>query len=260
MSESKRLTARLVAADDQGRRIELPLREGPNRIGRAPHCEIQFDDPECSREHALVTVADGRISVRDLGSENATFLNHHPLGTADEAAAAGDELIVGVIALTFEWFAPPVDDSATMVNAMQARRRPRGADDEPDRPRPAELDETRLLRPEEVALEPGRRQRLARFPFIEVFGESAGARRFLMRQAAFTIGRAPDNHLALVDKLVSGHHAVIRHTAEGYVIEDLGSRNGLFVNNQKVQRHRLTPNLDTILVGDTRLRFSLPRE
>ena len=45
-----------------------------------------------------------------------------------------------------------------------------------------------------------------------------------------TIGAAPKNHLVLHDSTVSRHHCVITVTGRGFLLRDLGSRNGTLVN------------------------------
>jgi pSer/pThr/pTyr-binding forkhead associated (FHA) protein len=78
----------------------------------------------------------------------------------------------------------------------------------------------------------------------------------------FTIGRDAQNDLALPDDpLVSHQHACIRHVGDMYVIEDLHSTNGTFLERElKVTRitspQPLRPN-DVIRVGSIRLVFDL---
>lgn len=50
------------------------------------------------------------------------------------------------------------------------------------------------------------------------------------------IGRRADCVITLDDDAVSGHHAVVRRTASGYEIEDLGSVNGTYVDQRRVAR------------------------
>jgi hypothetical protein len=69
-----------------------------------------------------------------------------------------------------------------------------------------------------------------------------------------TLGRLPDNDLVLEDPKVSRRHAVVERRPEGFVIRDLGSTNGTFVNGRRVAERLLAPG-DVILLGDTRLRF-----
>jgi pSer/pThr/pTyr-binding forkhead associated (FHA) protein len=78
----------------------------------------------------------------------------------------------------------------------------------------------------------------------------------------FTIGRDARNDLALPDdSMVSYQHACIRHVGDTYVIEDLQSTNGTFLERElKVTRitspQQLLPN-DVIRIGATLLVFDL---
>ena len=49
-----------------------------------------------------------------------------------------------------------------------------------------------------------------------------------------TIGRWPDNNVVIDDRWVSRHHARIVRRGLHYVVEDLGSKNGTFVNGQRL--------------------------
>ena len=68
------------------------------------------------------------------------------------------------------------------------------------------------------------------------------------------IGRDPRNELVLSDEQVSRQHAQIRCEPEGFVIYDLNSKNGTYVNGQRVSRCPLHDG-DEIRVGDTLLIF-----
>lgn len=48
-----------------------------------------------------------------------------------------------------------------------------------------------------------------------------------------TIGAAPDNSITLNDRFISGHHARLRWDGTHWWLEDLGSRNGTFVDGKK---------------------------
>lgn len=73
----------------------------------------------------------------------------------------------------------------------------------------------------------------------------------------YTIGRSPDNQLAVHDAKVSSHHAEIRFQGQGYEIIDLGSSNGTFVNEQRVAPYapRLLSNGDQIRLGNSGFLF-----
>ena len=71
------------------------------------------------------------------------------------------------------------------------------------------------------------------------------------------IGRSATNKIRIQDDpLVSRRHAVIEKTGEDYIIKDLGSTNGTYLNNNPVpaQGKALKPG-DEIRVGKTKLRL-----
>src|SRR5687768_4275971 len=72
--------------------------------------------------------------------------------------------------------------------------------------------------------------------------------------AMVTIGRLPDNTVVIDHSAVSGHHACIFRDGEHFVVEDLQSTNGTFVNEQRVTRHTLQQG-DVVVVGRHRLLF-----
>lgn len=78
--------------------------------------------------------------------------------------------------------------------------------------------------------------------------------------SAYTIGRAPDNTIAISDGSVSSRHARIQRTADGFVLEDLQSRNGTFVNGEQVTAQRLLADGDLIRLGKIIMTFNLAKE
>ena len=75
-----------------------------------------------------------------------------------------------------------------------------------------------------------------------------------LTQAAATIGRLPDNTVQIDNLAVSGHHAKIYWNDGRYVIEDLGSLNGTYVNNKRVGQATLLHG-DQVLIGKHVLEF-----
>jgi pSer/pThr/pTyr-binding forkhead associated (FHA) protein len=67
-----------------------------------------------------------------------------------------------------------------------------------------------------------------------------------------TIGRAPDNGLVVRDGRASRHHARIDGRRGTLILSDLGSSNGLFVNERRVESVALGVG-DRIRIGTTAL-------
>ena len=78
----------------------------------------------------------------------------------------------------------------------------------------------------------------------------------LSMETAVSIGRAPTNDIPVVDNAVSGEHCRIRPEGGAFVLHDLQSTNGTFVNEKRVERHRLSEG-DVIRVGETHLQFKM---
>lgn len=73
------------------------------------------------------------------------------------------------------------------------------------------------------------------------------------------IGRWNDSSIVLADALVSRNHAKIRWENGVFILYDMGSRNGTYVNGNRVNRAILNNN-DEIRVGQTTLHFSFPKQ
>ena len=67
------------------------------------------------------------------------------------------------------------------------------------------------------------------------------------------IGRADDNQVVLHDNQISRRHAVISFTGAGYVITDLGSANGTWVNGQRIAQPTALRPGDNIRIGTNQL-------
>lgn len=65
----------------------------------------------------------------------------------------------------------------------------------------------------------------------------------------FVIGRSRDCNLALDDALVSRRHVTLHVTEESVILEDLGSRNGVLLNGEKVAAKRPLRHLDRLSIG-----------
>jgi hypothetical protein len=72
-----------------------------------------------------------------------------------------------------------------------------------------------------------------------------------------TIGRSPHSDLFLDDVTVSRHHARVIRDESGYLIEDLNSLNGTYVNRKRIERHRLSDG-DELQIGKFKLAFLEP--
>ncbi len=76
----------------------------------------------------------------------------------------------------------------------------------------------------------------------------------LQKETSITIGRRNDNDIVIENLAVSGNHAKIDSAGEGFVLTDLQSKNGCFVNERLVTSHWLKHG-DKINIGKHTLVF-----
>jgi hypothetical protein len=76
------------------------------------------------------------------------------------------------------------------------------------------------------------------------------------------IGRKQTREVAFAvnDGSISSKHAKLHRTADGFYIEDLGSKNGTFVNGEKVTEKRLLADGDLIRLGKVIMTFNVAQE
>jgi two-component system, cell cycle response regulator len=74
--------------------------------------------------------------------------------------------------------------------------------------------------------------------------------------ARFLVGRGSDCELTLPDIEASRRHALLQPQADGSVVlEDLGSTNGTFLNDRRVERDAQLKVHDSLRIGQTILRY-----
>jgi len=91
------------------------------------------------------------------------------------------------------------------------------------------------------------------FALLGVGGPALGLDRALGEEP-FTIGRDPSNSLSPEDPLLSRRHLVLESRDGAWILRDLGSSNGTFVNGDRVAERRLAHE-DEVRAGSCRLLF-----
>jgi diguanylate cyclase (GGDEF)-like protein len=86
-----------------------------------------------------------------------------------------------------------------------------------------------------------------------IYGPELG-KRAALSHGTFEIGRSSRSDLAIDQESISRHHARITFDGQRHVIEDLGSTNGTFVNDQNLKRCLLKDG-DQVKVGRSILKY-----
>ena len=202
-----------------GQTLELTLSEGAMiSIGRLETNDICIKEQHVSRQHATIEYRDGLFVISDQGSANGVFVNDERL-TGPYPLVAGDVIRLYVPVLRF---------SALVTEAP-----------------PASAGEGVPVKTTED--ETGVR-------LVVVGGPHQGSS-IALRAGSMTIGRASskaDWEICLQDPSISRPHARIDVIDGNWVLYDLGSANGTFVNGTPAtEKGRVIHDGDMIALGAT---------
>ena len=197
----------LVVSDERGER-RVPLTGESFTIGRSARCDLVLQDPNVSMRHASIERRGTTLTVVDDGSTNGTFLDGDRITTAP--LTPGRVLTIGETRLVLVGPGRPQAEPSR-TNAFQDSNKSTGGI-------PIEL-----------------RTRTADMPPIVPVAITS----LQLEKDVITIGRDAANDVPLPNPQVSRHHARLRRTGDGHVIEDLGSTNGTFVNGERITSKQL---------------------
>ena len=79
---------------DSGQRFNL--KEGENTIGRSMECTVVINNESLSRRHAAINISAEKMTIKDLGSSNHTFVDGNKIDSEQEISA-GSKLKFGNI-------------------------------------------------------------------------------------------------------------------------------------------------------------------
>src|SRR3990172_12134138 len=77
-----------------------------------------------------------------------------------------------------------------------------------------------------------------------------------IKKKEFTIGRSKECTLRAGSEAISRRHCILARTDAGFTVRDLGSRNGTYVNGQKIEQETELHDGDELSVGPLRFRVS----
>lgn len=76
------------------------------------------------------------------------------------------------------------------------------------------------------------------FPAL-ILVQGSDQKNIVLNRSPFTVGRKVDKDLVIADPRVSRDHAQILQEGSGFILEDLGSKHGTFINGERIQRQKL---------------------
>jgi pSer/pThr/pTyr-binding forkhead associated (FHA) protein len=223
-----------VAGPTEERAIELADDTNEVRIGRRPDLELPLPYPALSGLHARLVRIDDRWQIEDLGSTNGTRVDGERLVPRQpRPIAPGAQIKVGQITLVFDGTVGAI--AGAERTATIARR----------------LVSDLFSASSDMAT-----------PSLSVVG-GVPARPPLRLDATdrrYVAGRGETCDLQLASEEISREHVEIFRLWDGVVVNDLGSKNGVRVNEVLILERRRLRDGDLIQIGPATLRLSDPAD
>jgi pSer/pThr/pTyr-binding forkhead associated (FHA) protein len=204
---------------------------GQMMIGRDTGCDLILDNAMISSHHARIQSHNGAAELEDLGSTNGTFVNGEKITLSN--LNSGDEIKIDPYLFSVK------GPAATSNKTASRSSFPTSSDNQGSADGP---HQNRDQMPEAL---------------LEVVKGMNQGQSFEVWSHQATIGRTDDNDIVLPLETVSSRHAKCVFADGAWTIQDQGSINGVFVNNQKVTSQKLEFD-DQITIGDVVLQFTLP--
>jgi pSer/pThr/pTyr-binding forkhead associated (FHA) protein len=185
----------------KGEHAAVEIADGVLVIGSSPASQVVLDLPGVAPRHCEVTAQGERVSVAPLAMSAPTLLNGKAITAATEIKG-GDLLMIAGVACR----AVASERKAAAPAAPTVRADESGA--------------TRV------------RMALPKFVLRGVSGATFG--KVFPVHASMVVGRASDCDICIASEEISRRHARLQLVPEGLMVEDMGSANGTYVNDQRV--------------------------
>ena len=259
-------------------------------LGRHPENDIVLDDRTLSRFHARIERRQDRFVVVDLGAQNGVNLNGARIDRESELHA-GDKIVLGRYTAIFD-AAPAaavdvVDDAESSfiatsrrpqasptartgkagrngVPVQPAQTKGRALDLDLDLDLPGSLHENVKRRlahhTSDLDVEPSSLPPLSAAPgavkpvaVLLLNGEEVA--RYPIEDKELIVGRSKSCEIVIGLLGLSRRHASIRRNGDGVTIADLGSQNGTWVNNERIEGPRTLRHGDMVNFYDYTILF-----
>jgi len=185
-----------------GEHAQVMLNDGVSRIGSAADCQVVLDLPGIEARHCEIELNGMEARVRPLDGAAVSVNGAQVSGEVE--IRAGDRMALAEVQLRLagvERAAAPAPRAAAPVDDTGA---------------------TRL------------RMALPKYILRGVSGAAFGKTFPVGKE--MIIGRQQDSDIPIPAEEISRHHAKVKPTADGLMVEDMGSANGTYINGKRVQQ------------------------
>ncbi len=214
-------------------------------IGRDVSNYVVLDNRTVSRKHAEILTEGSQYFVRDLRSNNGTLLNERPLAPGEKSLLrSGDLIQIEDFDISFH---PPASQNSDLSSQDAARNFPEVTD--------SDLLEVKMVKKLLRAMDK------ESAPSLEVLDGAETGKRFIFesKNQDVTVGRDAACEFMIDSGVISRKHARFEKRYDTVLVHDLDSKNGTFVNREKITEKKLQDG-DIIHLGTLTLSFKNPQE
>jgi pSer/pThr/pTyr-binding forkhead associated (FHA) protein len=219
---------KLILLNPNGPEQEFELVKSNISLGRAITNDIILDDVRVSRSHAQLHCEPQGVSLVDLGSSNGTRVNGLHIDRA--TLAPEDTISLGSQQLKYTVDDPSEDVGNTVIDTQMQLDQTIN-----DEYLPVVINETRN-------------------PSLVIFTGDRTWSIDLQDLDQVTIGRDESCAIFIEANNVSRRHAQVQQRGEAFLVKDLGSTNGTWINSLQIDQHILQDG-DVIQIGSAQIIF-----
>ncbi|MBN2340540.1 MAG: FHA domain-containing protein [Deltaproteobacteria bacterium] len=216
---------KIVICDDEGKTTIIPFSRREYSIGRKEGNAIRLTDRNISRRHAILSKDDVSFYIEDLGSRNGVRVDSEPIGKGRKEVNLEERILIG--------------DYRVSVSEKEYSSIPWGKQVDP------RVDKT-----------VGKVTPYARLVMVE--GPHLG-QELALEEELYIVGRGDRANMYIDDPSISRAHARLEGADDHWVVSDLDSSNGLYINGNKRDDYLLRAG-DIVEFGNTHFRYVAPGE
>lgn len=236
MTDEKKITLSIKVSDKKKRTEQVyNLDLDAITLGRLHSNDIRLDNTSVSRRHAQILRQGDSFFVMDLDSGNGTILNSRKLVSQERTQLARNDVI-------------RIEDFEISVDWPESL-------DDIEEDTDSGVIEIRMIKKVLSAFD------TEKSPSFETISDDVDkVKKYLgADMEEMIIGRDTDCTMSIESDVISRRHASIRKKWGGITITDLSSKNGTYVNSQKITEATLQDG-DVISLGTVKVLFRNPQQ
>lgn len=255
------------------------------KIGRSQECDLKINDTSVSRVHARIVIKNSDVIIEDLNSANGTYVNnkritHSQINRSDVIRLGNHNLNISQIFDSAHELKAESPGSKTITGISKAVTIGRANDNDIIINDPYISSHHAVIKVQNGKLTiqdlgsmngtfvnrnnittaditftddiqlGSYKLSLERFRnyFYEIKDEKISNVSFNLAEGTNRIGRAQDNDVIISHPMISAHHAVIIKSGNTFIIEDLNSTNGVYINGKRIHRESFSSS-DKVTLG-----------